>query len=76
MFEYNFFHIARKMFGNRQLILVMEQNLNVANETSYTFHTIHMTVLLDFPSVLIIFVFRNSLIKTYFEAKVIRSLEN
>ena len=32
-----------------------------------------MTILFDFSSVLITFVFGNSLIKTYFEAKVIKS---
>ena len=88
MFEYKFFYIAWRMFGNRRLILVIQQNFlkvkcfaklenwNVAKETSYRFHTIHMTILLDLSSVLIIFVFGNSLIKTSFEAKVIRSLEN
>ena len=88
MFEYKFFYIAWRMFGNRRLILVIQQNFlkvkcfaklenwNVAKETSYRFHTIHMTILLDLSSVLIIFVFGNNLIKTSFEAKVIRSLEN
>ena len=88
MFEYKFFYIAWRMFGNRPLILVIQQNFlkvkcfaklenwNVAKETSYRFHTIHMTILLDLSSVLIIFVFGNNLIKTSFEAKVIRSLEN
>ena len=72
------------MFGNRQLIVVIQQNFlkvkcfaklensNVAKETSHRFHTIHMTILFDLSSVFIIFVFGNSLIK----AKVIRSLEN
>ena len=83
-----FFYIVWRMFRNRQLILVIQQNFlkvkcfaklenwNVAKETSYRFHTIHMTILLDLSSVLIIFVVGNSLIKTSFEAKVIRSLEN
>ena len=88
MFEYNFFYIAWRMFGNRRLIWVIQQNFikvkcfaklenwNVAKDTSYRFHTIHMTILLDLSGVLILFVFGNSLIKTSFEAKVIRSLEN
>ena len=76
------------MFGNRQLILVIEQNFLkvkcfaklenwiIAKVTSYRFHTIHMTILLDLLTVLIIFIFGNSLIKKSFEGKVIRSLEN
>ena len=88
MFEYNFVYIAWRMFGNRRLIWVIQQNFikvkcfaklenwNVAKETSYRFHTIHMNILPDLSSVLILFVFGISLIKTSFEAKVIRSLEN
>ena len=39
----------------------------------YRFHSIHMTILFDLSSVLITFVFASSLIKTYFEDKVIKS---
>ena len=52
------------------------ENWHVAEEPFCRFHTIHITILLDLSSVLITFVFGNSLIKTSFEAKVIRSLEN
>ena len=88
MFEYRFFYIAWRIFGNKRLIWVIQQNFikvkcfaklenwHVTEETLCRFHTVHMTVLLDLSSVLITFVFGNSLIKTSFEAKVIRSLEN
>ena len=52
------------------------ENWHVAEETLCRFHTIHMTILRDLWNVLITFVFGDSLIKTSFEAKVIRSLEN
>ena len=52
------------------------ENWHVAEETLSRFHTIHMTILRDLWNVLITFVFGDSLIKTSFEAKVIRSLEN
>ena len=89
MFEYRFlFYNAWRIFGNRLLIWVIEQNFikvkyfaklenwHVADETLYRFHTILMTILLNLPSVLITFVFGNSFIKTSFEAKVTGSLEN
>ena len=41
--------------------------------TLYRFHSIHMTILFDLPSVLVTFVFGNTLIKTSFEAKVMKS---
>ena len=52
------------------------ENSHVAEETLYRFDTIHKTILLDLSSILITLVFDNSLIKTSFEGKVIRSLEN
>ena len=88
MFKYRFFYIAWRIFGNRQLIWVIQQNFikvkcfvklenwHVVEETLSRLHTIHMTILLNLLSVLITFVFGNSMTKTSFEAKVIRSLEN
>ena len=49
------------------------ENWHVAEGTMYRFHSIHMTILFYLPTVLITFVFANSLIKTYFEDKVIKS---
>ena len=49
------------------------ENWHVAEGTLYRFHSIHMTNLFDLSSVLITFVFGNSLIKTSFEAQVIKS---
>ena len=49
------------------------ENWHVAEGTLYRFHSIHMIVLFDLPSVLILFAFGNSLMKTYFEAKAIKS---
>ena len=78
-FECIFFYIARRIFGNRQLIWVIQQNVTttlkilVAERTLYRFYTIYMTILFDLSSVSIIFVLGNSLIKTPFDAKVIRS---
>ena len=88
MFEYRFFCITGRIFGNRQLIWVIQTSKKqhvkdisfaklgkwqVAEGTLYCFHAIHMTILFDLPSALIKYVFGNSLIKTSFEAKVIRS---
>ena len=41
------------------------ENGHVAEGTLYRFHLIHMTILFDLSSVLITFVFGNSLIKTF-----------
>ena len=48
------------------------QNWHVV-EGLYRFHTIHMTILFDMSIVLITYIFGSSLIKTFFEAKDIRS---
>ena len=83
--EYRFFYIARRIFGNRGLIWVIQQNVmkvicfaklkkgHAVEGTLYRFHSIHMTILFDLPSVLVTFVFGNTLIKTSFEAKVMKS---
>ena len=88
MFEYRFFCITGRIFGNRQLIWVIQtskkeyvedisfaklRKWHIAEGTLYCFHTIHMNVLFDLSSALIKYAFGNSLIKTSFEAKVIRS---
>ena len=49
------------------------ENRHVAEGTLYRFHSIHRTISFDLPSVLIRFVFATSLIKTSFEAKVIKA---
>ena len=49
------------------------ENWHVEEETLYRFHKTHPTILFDLSSVLMTYVFGNSLTKTYFEASVIRS---
>ena len=49
------------------------ENWLVAEGTLYRFHTIHMTILFDLSSVLITYMFGNSLTKAFFEAKDIMS---
>ena len=49
------------------------ENWHIAEVTLYRFHTIHMTILFDLRSVLITYIFGNSLMKTSFEAKDISS---
>ena len=85
IYEYRSFNIARRIFGNRGLIWVIQQNVikvtcfaklkkgHAVEGTLYRFHSIHMTILFDLPSVLVTFVFGNTLIKTSFEAKVMKS---
>ena len=81
--------LAAKIFGNRKSIWVIYtskkqnvtnvkcfvkvENWHVAEGTLYRFHSIHMTILFALSSVLITYIFGNSLIKTSFEAKDIRS---
>ena len=85
MFEYRIFLHCQKNFWEQVIDLGNStkcykvtcfpklENGHVAEGTLYRFHLIHMTILFDLSSVLITFVFGNSLIKTSFEAKVIKS---
>ena len=85
MLEYRFFLHCQKNFLEQTIDLGNStkcykvtcfpkiENWHVAEGTMYRFHSIHMTILFDLSSVLITFVFASSLIKTYFEDKVIKS---
>ena len=85
MLEYRFFLHCQKNFLEQTIDLGNStkcykvtcfpklENWHVAEGTLYRFHSIHMIVLFDLPSVLILFAFGNSLMKTYFEAKAIKS---
>ena len=84
MFEYRIFLHCQKNFWEQAIDLGNStkcykvtcfpklENGHVAEGTLYRFHLIHMTILFDLSSVLITFVFGNSLIKTSCEVKVIK----